>query len=187
MPYHNIQWVDMQYTAIISNTIQYNAMWYNTMKCHAIHCNAIEWNKIQRKTIQQNQITYHTIQKRPNISPKCVITMSPTKAEQPVTVVTKSGTPCPPRTSRATKRGTLGLNEPFLACFWPFPWAGWFQIDCNSDVWAGRSVAMIWTPHTPIFGLKKIWPEIGPQNLRSQGKIALLGPLRLKWRPNISL
>merc|ERR1712016_219731 len=91
-------------------------MRYNTMKCHAIHCNELEFSV---KPYNKNQITYHTIQKRPNISPKCVITMSPTQAEQPVTVVTKYGTRCPPRAYRATKRGTLGPNEPFVACFWP--------------------------------------------------------------------
>ena len=94
-------------------------------------------------------------QKRPNISQKCVVTMIPTQTEQPVAVGTKSGPRGPPRTSKATKRGTLGPNGHFFfACFWPFPWAGWLQIGCNSDVWAGRSVAMIGTPHTPIFGLK---------------------------------
>ena len=104
--------------------------------------------------------------------------MSPTQAEQPVTVVTKSGPPCPPRTSRATKRGTLGPNEPFLACFWPFPWAGWFQIGCNSDVWAGRSVAMIWTPHTPIFGLKTILAQNWTTKLKKSGQNRPFGEKR---------
>ena len=103
--------------------------------------------------------------------------MSPTQAEQPVTVVTKSGPPCPPRTSRATKRGTLGPNEPFLASFWPFPWPGWFQIDCNSDVWAGRSVAMIWTPHTPIFGLKTILAQNWTTKLKKSGQNRPFGAL----------
>ena len=32
----------------------------------------------------------------------------------------------------------------------------------------------------------KIWPEMGRQNWRNWGQIAHLGPLRLKWRPNMS-
>lgn len=53
-------------------------------------------------------------QKRPNISQKCVVTMIPTQTEQPVAVGTKSGPRGPPRTSKATKRGTLGPNGHFF-------------------------------------------------------------------------
>ena len=38
--------------------------------------------------------------------------------------------------------------------FRPFSSAGWFQMDWNNAVWAGRSIATLWTPHMPIFGPK---------------------------------
>ena len=64
--------------------------------------------------------------------------------------------------------------------------AGWFPMSWNSAVWAGHSIATLWTPHMPIFWPKSNWAKNGAKKLKNQGKIALLRPLRMKCGPNIS-
>ena len=49
--------------------------------------------------------------KRPNINPMCVVTISPTHADQSEAVENKSGTPM---TFGVSKKGILGKKGPFL-------------------------------------------------------------------------
>ena len=73
----------------------------------------------------------------------------------------------PPRTSRAPKRASRGPNRHFFSCFWPFSQAGWFHMAFNSAGWSRHSVAMLWTPHKPIFQSKKYPTKIGPWKFRN--------------------
>ena len=88
--------------------LDYWACWHSIQAVPDIH-----WAKKRHFGPKRSLLRSLAAQKRPNISPKCVVTMIPTQTEQPVTVVTKYGPRRPPRASRATKRGTLGQISPF--------------------------------------------------------------------------
>ena len=84
--------------------------------------------------------------------------------------------------------GQKGCILAHWVCFWPFSQAGWFHMGCNSAGWAGRSVAMLWTPNKAIFKIKNVPHKIGPWKFRDQGhfgtKGALLGPPGAQKRPD---
>ena len=124
------------------------------MKYREIPCNAIEYNTIPCNTIPCNTIGYNTI-------------------------------PC--NTMKYHEVPYLGRLKPQLGqkgcilahwvCFWPFSQAGWFHMGCNSAGWAGRSVAMLWTPNKAIFKIKNVPHKIGPWKFRDQGHFGTKGAL----------
>merc|ERR1712032_1078468 len=72
------------------------ACWHSLQAVPDLH-----WAKKRHFGPKRSLLRSLAAQKRPNISPKCVVTMIPTQTEQPVSVVTKYGPRRPPRASRA--------------------------------------------------------------------------------------
>ena len=54
-----------------------------------------------------------------------------------------------------------GQKSPFRGP-WTFSPNGWFNMRCNCIIWSGHSVAMIWTPHMPMFRSKQLSTKNGP-------------------------
>ena len=84
---------------------------------------------------------------------------------------------------KAPKRTLFLVKMTRNAVFWLFSPAGWLHMVRNSDIWAGYSVATLWTPHMPIFRRFFLAPKFGPWNLRDWAKWDLLGPPRVPERP----
>ena len=72
--------------------------------------------------------------------------------------------------------GILGLLKPPKGHFWTFSPTGRFRMGCNWARWSGRSVATVWTPHTPMFWPKQHPTENGAPEKGIGGQKAPLGP-----------
>ena len=66
-----------------------------------------------------DQIGLLAATKRPNINPKCVVTISLTQADQLVAVGTKSGPLGPSDDLQGLQKGHFGQNGPFWGPSWP--------------------------------------------------------------------
>ena len=77
------------------------------------------------------------------------------------------------RPSWAPKRSVLATGGPFGARtgpnigFWLFSPAGWFHMGQNGAVRSGHTVALLWTPHMPIFRRKFYGPPKGPPGAKT--------------------
>ena len=133
------------------------------MQCDAIpwQYHQLQYDTMQYDTIQLNTMQYHAIPS--NTSYHVIPYLGRLKPQL----------------------GQKGCILALCVCFWPVSPAGWFHMGCNSAGWAGRSVAMLWTPHKAIFRTKRYPTQMEPWTFRIWGQRSHFGPYRLSQGPNI--
>ena len=64
-------------------------------------------------------------------------------------------------------KGASGARTGPNIGFWLFSPAGWFHMGQNGAVRSGHTVALLWTPHMPIFRRKFYGPPKGPPGAKT--------------------